>query len=70
MIIGVSLTNYFIFNHSDKWKGIVTEFDRWPKQKNKVGSIIFWSFFIALIGSVIIMFYFVSQINWQKIRQY
>jgi uncharacterized membrane protein len=54
LIVGVS--NWMLFEYQDKWKGIVKEFDKLPKQKNKVGSIIVW----VIILSIIIFYWFYS----------
>lgn len=68
MIITIALSNYFIFNHDDKWKDIVTEFNHLPKSKNRIGGVIFWAIFILIISSVIFMFYLMSQINWRQYK--
>jgi hypothetical protein len=65
MIIIIGLGNYFIFNHADKWKVIVADFNKLPPNKNRIGGVIFWSIFIFIIVSVIFMFYLMSQIDWK-----
>lgn len=65
MIITIGVSNYFIFNHADKWKEIVADFSHLPKNKNRIGGIIFWSIFFLIIASVVFMFYLMSRIDWK-----
>ena len=65
MIITITVSNYFIFNYADKWKEIVADFNYLPKNKNRIGGVIFWSIFFLIIASVIFMFYLMSQIDWK-----
>lgn len=65
MILIIGISNYFIFNHADKWKGIIADFNHLPKNKNRIGGIIFWSIFFLIIASVVFMFYLMSQIDWK-----
>lgn len=65
MIIIIGVSNYYVFNHADKWKKIVAEFNHLPKDKNRIGGIIFWSIFFLIIISMIFMFYLMSQIDWK-----
>lgn len=65
MILTIGIGNYFIFNHADKWKEIVAEFNHLPKNKIRVGGVIFWSVFFLIFASVIFMFYLMSQIDWK-----
>jgi len=68
IIFTLSAFNYLVFNHNDTWKIIVKEFDKWPKKKNFIGGIIAWSVMFLIFGSVILMFYLMSQINWKEYR--
>lgn len=52
----VGAINWFLFEHQDKWKAIVKEFDKLPKQKNNIGGIIVW----VVIISIIIFYWFYS----------
>lgn len=66
MIITIGASNYFIFNHANKWKEIVASFNHLSKNKNRIGGIIFLGIFFLIIASVIFMFYLMSQINWKQ----
>ena len=67
MIIIISVGNYFIFNHTDRWKKIVYDFNH-SKNKNRIAGIIFWCIFFLIIASVVFMFYLMSQIDWKQYR--
>lgn len=69
IVVGiVSLTNYFIFHHKDQWKEIVSEFDKLPKKKNRIGSWVVFLFVIAVIANLIFAFYQMSLIDWSLYR--
>lgn len=38
VIIIISISNYFIFQHRDQWRDMVQEFDTLSKHINKIGS--------------------------------
>jgi len=57
LVISVVLFNYFVFNHNDRWKDIINEFDKLPKEKNKKGGIIVWSIIVLIIGNMLFSFY-------------
>ena len=67
MVIIISVGNYFIFNHTDRWKKIVSDFNH-SKNKNRIAGIIFWCIFFLIIASVVFMFYLMSQIDWKQYR--
>lgn len=46
--------NAFLFILTDKWKGIVKEFDSWPEKKNEKGRIIVWCLIIFVIVNLVI----------------
>lgn len=68
IVILVSVVNYFIFHHKDRWKEIVHDFDKWPKEKNKKGGIIVWSIIFAIIANLLFAFYLMSQVDWSPYR--
>ena len=59
----IALPNYFIFHHKDQWKHYVQEFDKWPKSKNRIGTLIVWSIIILIITTFFISLYLVEPIN-------
>ena len=59
----IALPNYFIFHHKDKWKHYVNEFDKWPKNKNRIGTLIVWGVIILIILNFFYAFYLKSQIK-------
>lgn len=67
-VLGIALPNYFIFHHRDQWKKIVHKFDKLPKQKNKIGSVIVLLIVIAVITNLIFSFYLMSKIDWKLYR--
>jgi len=67
MVIIISVGNYFIFNHTDRWKKIISDFNH-SKNKNRIAGIIFWCIFFLIIASVVFMFYLMSQIDWKQYR--
>ena len=64
IIIGVAVfvLNYYLFIHTDIWKEYVKEYDKLPKDKNRLGGIIvfFTTFFILF--NIIYSFYLMSKI--------
>ena len=66
--LSIALINYFIFNHRDKWRSYVEEFDAWPKKKNRIGSIVVWSIVFLIFANLIFMYYLMSQIDWKQYR--
>lgn len=67
-LMPIVVFNFFMFNHNNKWKAIIKEFDGWPKKKNTIGGVIAWLIFLLIFSSVIFMFYLMSQIDWKKYR--
>lgn len=56
ILIGVLcfLPNYFFFYHSDYWKQIVHQYDKWPERKNNKGSILVGLFIFIIIVNFIV----------------
>ncbi|MFL9485545.1 hypothetical protein ACI6Q2_22380 [Chitinophagaceae bacterium LWZ2-11] len=67
-IIGLTLINYFIFIHEDKWKNCVKEFDCWPTRKNRIGSLIVLLFVLLVAANLIFSFYEMSKINYWTLQ--
>ena len=57
---------YFVFEHGERWKEYIKEFDKWPKNKNKIGSIMVWMLVLFILANLIYSFYLISQIDWEK----
>lgn len=57
----ISVLNYFIFQHQDQWKEIVHEFDKLPKQKNKIGSWLIFSIVFIIVSNFLLSFYLYYQ---------
>jgi len=68
-LIIILVVNYFIFDYKNKWKKYVTEFDTWPKKRNKIGGIIVFSVIILIVANLIFSFYLTSLIDWQQYRR-
>lgn len=60
-IVIISISNYFIFQYQNKWKKFVREFDKLPKQKDKIGSWAIFCFVIILVSNFILSFYLYYQ---------
>ena len=67
-IFGVGIPNYFIFHHADRYKEIIEDFDKLPKQKNRIGSWIVGAVVLIVIANLIFSFYLMSQIDWTAYR--
>ena len=69
LVVGVlTLVNYFVFFHNDRWKGYVKDFDSLPKKKNKIGTMIVWSLVFLIFLSLIFSFYLMSRVDWSLYR--
>ena len=60
------ITKYIVFEHRDRWKEYIKEFDKWPKRKNKIGTIFVSILVLFILANLIYSFYLLSQINWRK----
>ena len=67
-ILTIALPNYFIFHRRDQWKSIVHEFDKIPKNKNRIGGWIVFIIILLVIANLVFAFYQMSQINWKLYR--
>jgi hypothetical protein len=70
IITGVifSLIKYFVLDRKDQWKDYVQEFDKWPKRKNNIGTLVAWVVVLLIIGNLVFSFYLMSLINWKQYR--
>ena len=57
----LAIWNWYLFEHQDKWKGIVEEFDKLPKKQNRIGSFIVLMVVLASIANVVFSIYTLSQ---------
>lgn len=39
-VLAIFILNNIVFDKDEKWKGYIEEFDKWPKNKNIIGSVI------------------------------
>lgn len=60
----IAMPNYFIFNHRNKWKEIVVEFDKRPNSFNRTGSWLVTLFVIIVIANLCFSFYLMSLVDW------
>ncbi|SHG85572.1 hypothetical protein, partial [Chryseobacterium vrystaatense] len=60
-LLFIVIPNYFIFHHQDKWKRIITDFDKLPKKKNSIGTWIVFGIVLLIIGNFIFSFYCLDQ---------
>ena len=60
--------NYFILEHKCRWRKYFVEFERLPREKNNIGSVIVWLIVLFIIGNLIFSFYLFSQIDWKRYR--
>ncbi|MCJ7933581.1 MAG: hypothetical protein MUW56_08065 [Chryseobacterium sp.] len=60
--------NYFTLDYKDTWKGYNAEFDRLPKNKNRLGSWIVFGIVLLIISNLVYSFYLMSQIDWSQYR--
>jgi len=67
-ILGVFILipNYFIFHHRDQWKGMVAQFDRLPKERNRRWGLVVWLIVTVVILNLIFSFFLMSQIDWSQ----
>jgi hypothetical protein len=57
---------YIFFLHDDTWKEYAQMFDRWPKRKNRAGTIVVWGIVLLIVANLIFMYYLMSKTTWEK----
>jgi hypothetical protein len=67
-LIAISVPHYFIFHHRDQWKEIVNEYDKLPKKKNLIYTIVVLLFILLVFFNFFFAFYLMSQIDWSVYR--
>jgi hypothetical protein len=66
--LAISLINRYIFYREEICKSYVEEFDHWPVEKNRKGTIIV-IVSVAIVASMLIFsFYLMSLVDWSKYR--
>lgn len=68
VVIILAIVKYFAFEHRDRWKDYVTEFNQWSKKKNRIGTLVVWLIVLFILGNLIFAFYLMSQIDWQQYK--
>lgn len=70
VVIGIFITAfcYFTFRNDTVLKNYKKEFDKWPKQKNKIGSAVVLIVILFIIANLIFMFYQYSKIDWRHFK--
>lgn len=66
IVIFLVLIKFFVFEFQDRWKEYVKEFDGWPRNKNKIGTIITWLIVLCIITNLVYAFYLLSRIDWKE----
>ena len=57
-----------VFIYKDRWKGYISEFDSWPKEKVHKWKIIAWIFMAAIVANLVLSIYLLYQIDWSQYR--
>ena len=52
----IAIINWLLFEYKDKWKNIVSEFDKLEKKENRISGIVVW----IVIISIIVFYWFYS----------
>jgi hypothetical protein len=68
VVISLVIIKYFAFDHHDRWKDYVKEFDKWSIRKNRIGTLVVWMIILFTLGNLIFSFYLMSQIDWKQYR--
>jgi hypothetical protein len=64
----IGIANYVFFLHRDKWKNYIDEFKRYDKRRKSLGGVLVTLVITLIVGSVLIAFYQLSQIDWTQYR--
>jgi hypothetical protein len=62
VVVILSISKYFIFEHGDRWKLYVQEFNQWPKEKNRRSILIAWIVVLVILANLIFSFYLLSKV--------
>lgn len=63
-LLFISLPNYFLFNHKNRWRIIVKRFEQLSASKNRTGGWMVFFAVIAILVNLIFSYYLMSLINW------
>ncbi|WP_326983446.1 hypothetical protein VUJ46_02550 [Chryseobacterium sp. MYb264] len=71
LVIPVALFNYFVFNHNDRWRRIISTFDELPSKKNVIGGWIVLGIILMIISNLIFSYYLLfSQAKTNQVGPY
>lgn len=68
LVLILLIIDYYTFNNKNKWMIILDEFDKLPKKKNIIGSVVVGVFILLIILNLIYSFYLMSQIDWSQYK--
>lgn len=62
--LALALLNYYFILHKGKWGIIIKEFDKLPKKKNQIGTIIIWSIIFIEIFTYFYSLFYLYQMDY------
>ncbi len=66
IVAALGIKNYLFFLNKNKWKNYIDGFEKYDKKKKYLGGIIVLFIVAGIIASVILAFYYLSQIDWEQ----
>lgn len=60
----LAFLNYFLILHNKKWKKDIEVFDKLPKGRNQIGSIIVWSIILGAVFALFLSFFLLYEIDY------
>ena len=60
----LAFLNYVLILHNEKWRLIIYEFNKLPKKKNKIGTLVVWCVILIITFTLFSSFFRLSQINY------
>jgi len=64
--VALTIVNYLIFLHKDRWKNYEDEFKNYPIKKSRIYGWLVFLFLLLVLSSLIFAFYQMSRIDWSK----
>ncbi len=64
LVFLLAVIKYFTFEHQDRWKKVVKDFDDLPKNKNRIGSYVTLAVILIIIVNLIFSFFLLSKVKW------
>jgi amino acid transporter len=64
--IAITLVNYFVLMHKNKWKEYEYEFMHYNRSKNRLANLFVFFCVLGVLSSFILAFYQLSIIDWAK----